>query len=182
MKAFCLVSSSFRDTDPGLRCSIPNDEAAQSAPTGSDRRWRTPVRSTPRHGVSCAAASRRPRISAAPAARGSDDSCRPRSRTRPAPRSRLPGRAGTTCEPYRRRAKVPPRLPSNSSPIQQHERIAAPRQTMLDQAVASQLDQLRPFRRAQKSSANPAPSKNPSRRNWQTLFRLPSESGYIEGY
>ena len=100
-------------------------------------RWRTPVRSTPRHGVSCAAASRRPRISAAPAARSSDDSCRPRSRTRPAPRSRLPSRAGTACEPFR------------------------------------------PFRRAQKSSANHAPNKNPSRRNWQALFRLPSEAGYI---
>ena len=75
--------------------------------------------------------------------------------------------------------KYRPDLRATHPPIQQHERIAAPRQMMLDQAVASQLDQLRPFRRAQKSSANHAPSKNPSRRNWQALFRLPSESRYI---
>ena len=81
------------------------------------------------------------------AARGSDDCCRPRSRTRPAPRSRFPGRAGTTCEPYRRRAKVLPRLPSNSSPdpaARAHCR-AAP-------------NDARPSRREPTRSAPPVPS------------------------
>ncbi len=122
------------------------------------------------------AASRRPRISAAPAAQMTAAAlvAEPGQPLDPV----FPVEPEPRADRIVVEQKYRPDLRATHPPIQQHERIAALRQTMLDQAVGSQLDQLRPFRRAQKSRASHAPSKNPSRRNWQALFRLPSESGY----
>lgn len=64
------------------------------------------------------------------------------------------------------------------SPIQEHKGVGASRQTMLDQAIPSQRDQLSPFRRVQKSRATHAPNKNPFQKIQHALIRVLIESGY----
>ena len=62
--------------------------------------------------------------------------------------------------------------------VQKHKRIGTPRQPMLGQAIASQLNKIFPFRGAQKSRAYHGADKNPLLQISQALFRTLNESGY----
>ena len=66
--------------------------------------------------------------------------------------------------------------------VQQCKRVGASSQTMLDQAVPSQLDQLCPFRRAQKSRANHADNRNPFERILQDIFAFSMSRGIRRKY